>query len=313
MTNKNIYLEFCKKEKELPIFSQPWLLDALCGSKGWDVLVIKRGEEIAATMPIQVKKKYGLSVPRMPLFIKYWGPYFPKTFRTPKHQQKLMRALILQIPPFDLFQQYLHPSIKSWLPFLWEKFEGSVRYTFYINLEDNLEQILSNLHGSYRNNYIPKAKKVVQISTNRTLEEFYQIQQKTFERQNLKTPFSFAALQKIDTALEKNNARKIFFAIDAKGQIHSAVYLIWDHHTAYYLLAGDDPNLRNSGAAILTTWHAVRYAKEVLGKKNFDFLGSMIESVTRVRRNFGATQVPYFEVKKYNSKWIKTIHSFWER
>lgn len=313
MTNKNTYLEFCKKEKELPIFSQPWLLDAVCGSEGWDILMIKRGEEIAATMPIQVRRKYGLNLPRMPLFVKYWGPYFPQIFRAPKHQQKLMRELILQLPQFDLFQQYLHPSIKSWLPFLWEKFEGSVRYTFHINLEDQLDQIFSKLHGSYRNNNIPKAKKIVQITTDRTLEEFYQIQQKTFERQDLKMPFSFTALQKIDAALEKNKARKIFFAVDAEDQIHAVVYLIWDNHTAYYLFAGDDPNLRASGAAILTTWHTIRYAKEVLGKKKFDFLGSMIEPITRVRRNFGATQIPYFEVKKYNSKWLKALHSFLER
>ena len=117
-------------------------------------------------------------------------------------------------------------------------------------------------------------------------------------------------MKRLDLALEKNNARKMFFALDKENNIHSVVYLIWDKNTAYYLLAGDNPDLRNSGAGILTTWHSIKYAKEVLGKKDFDFLGSMIEPITRVRRNFGAIQVPYFEVKKYRSKWVKVLHGW---
>ena len=184
MSNKSTYLQFCEKEKEVPIFSQPWLLDAVCGEDGWDVLIVKRGDEIAATMPIQVRKKYGLNLPRMPLFVKYWGPYFPKTFRSPKYQQRLMKDLIRQFPKFDLFEQYFHPSIKSWLPFLWEKFDGTIRYTFKINLEEDLEKTFSRLHGGYRNNNIPKAKTIVHISTDRSLKYFYNVQKKLLSDRN---------------------------------------------------------------------------------------------------------------------------------
>ncbi|MDA8972461.1 MAG: GNAT family N-acetyltransferase [Saprospiraceae bacterium] len=312
MSKKITYLQFCEKEKEIPIFSQPWLLDSVCGIDGWDILIVKRGNEIAATMPFQVREKYGLRLPRMPLFVKYWGPYFPKKFRSPKHQQRLMRELIHQFPSFNLFEQYFHPSIKSWLPFLWEKFEGTVRYTFKIDLEEDSEKIFSKLHGGYRNTNIPKAKTIVKISTDRSLEDFYSVQQKTFNRQKLTMPFSFEVLKKLDLALKKNKSREIFFAVDEDEKIHSVVYLIWDENTAYYLMAGDDPDLRNSGAGILTTWHSIQYAKETLGKKDFDFLGSMIEPITRVRRNFGAKQIPYFEIKKYNSKWLKLIHRFFK-
>ena len=99
----------------------------------------------------------------------------------------------------------------------------------------------------------------------------------------------------------------MFFAIDEKNQIHSAVYLIWDETTAYLVMAGDDPEFRNSGAGILIVWHAIKYAKEVLGKKQFDFMGSVIEPITRVRRNFGGEQVPYFQVKKFNSKILELL------
>ena len=67
-------------------------------------------------------------------------------------------------------------------------------------------------------------------------------------------------------------------------------------------MAGDDPAYRSSGAAILLVWEAVHFTKKELGLNRFDFLGSMLPSIERVRRQFGAQQVPYFKVCKYHSR-----------
>ena len=84
--------------------------------------------------------------------------------------------------------------------------------------------------------------------------------------------------------------------------MHSVAYLIWDATTAYYLLAGDDPARRASGAGMLLAWEAIRYASAVLGLRCFDFEGSMLPGVERVRVRFGAVQTPYFFVWKYTSR-----------
>lgn len=309
MNKKEIYQQFCDKEKEIPIFSQPWYLDAVCEKNGWDILIIKKGDEIAATMPIQQNKKYGFVLPRMPHLTKYWGPYFPKKFRSQKQEQKLTRSLIKQLPKFDFFEQNFHPNFQDSLPFHWEGFATTTRYTFVLESLDNLEEIYSNIDSDYRNNKIPKAKAIVEITSDRTLQEFYEVQKKTFDRQGIDMPFSFEFLKKYDEALANNNARKIFFAVDKENQIHSVVYLIWDEETAYFLMAGDDADLRNSGAGIFLTWHVIEHVKVVLQKNRFDFLGSMIEPITRVRRNFGAKQVSYFNIKKINSKLLKVLYA----
>ncbi|MFK8009488.1 MAG: GNAT family N-acetyltransferase [Saprospiraceae bacterium] len=307
MTNKEAYYQFCKKEKEIPLFSQSWYLDAICGEKGWDILMITKGNEIAATMPILREKQFGFSLSRMPLITPYLGPYFTKKFRSFKQQEKLMRALIKQLPSFDLFEQNFPLSIKNWLPFYWEGFEATVRYSFLIDLEENLEKIYQNIDSDYRNNKLPKAEKLIRIISDRSLEDFFYVHEKTFTRQGLSSPFSFDFLKKYDDAMSIQNTRIMFFAVDKKNQIHSVVYLIWDEDTAYFVMAGDDPEFRNSGAGSLIVWHAIKYAKEVLGKKRFDFMGSVIEPITRVRRNFGGKQVPYFRVKKFESKLLEII------
>jgi hypothetical protein len=38
MTNKEKYREFCKNEKNLPIFSKDWWLDAVCGKDNYALL-----------------------------------------------------------------------------------------------------------------------------------------------------------------------------------------------------------------------------------------------------------------------------------
>jgi hypothetical protein len=91
-------------------------------------------------------------------------------------------------------------------------------------------------------------------------------------------------------------ARKIFIAEDDQGRRHAGVYMVWDENSAYYLMGGGDPALRNGGAASLCMWEAVKYASTVA--RSFDFEGSMLESVERFFRGGGAVQMPYFSVWK---------------
>ena len=75
--------------------------------------------------------------------------------------------------------------------------------------------------------------------------------------------------------------------------------MVWDDYTAYYLIGGADPELRNSGASSLLLWEAIQFAAQV--SRTFDFEGSMLKPVERFFRAFGAIQQPYMQVKKYNS------------
>ncbi|MFK7772101.1 MAG: GNAT family N-acetyltransferase [Saprospiraceae bacterium] len=308
MTNKEAYYLFCEKEKEMPLFSQPWYLEAVCGENGWDVLMISKGNEVAATMPIIKKKQWRFSLSRMPLITPYLGPYFPEKFRSSKQQEKLMRSIIEQLPNFDFFDQNFPPSITNWLPFYWEGFEATVRYSFLVNLEKGLERIFQKISSNYRNNKIAKAKNHIKIISDRSLQEFYEIQKKTFEKQGIPIPYSFDFIKKFDSALKKENAGKLFFAVDEKEQIHSVAYLTWDEDTAYFQMTGSDPNFRNSGAGVLIVWESIKFAKEILGKKKFDFCGSVIENIAKVRQEFGSEQVPYFNLKKFESKVLEILY-----
>ena len=157
-------------------------------------------------------------------------------------------------------------------------------------------------------NKVRKAQKVVTITTDRSIEDFYRLNKKVFERQGIKAPYSFNFLKRLDNALKTHNSRQVFFAIDDAGRIHSAIYLIWDSFSSYLHIVGEDPFFRNSGAGILLIWETIKYAKEVLGLNRYDFEGSMIEPVEKVRRACGGQQKPYLQVKKTSSFLLKLRH-----
>lgn len=310
MTNKEKYQDFCKKEKEIPVFSRPWYLDTVClkGVEQWDVALVEKGDQVVASMPYVWQKRGFFKISAMPFITKFLGPYLKSDFRHTNQSRKIIPALIEQIPNFDFFVHSCFYTLQDWLPFHWNGFEQTTHYSYEIDLSD-LDQAFQNISSKYRNNKINKAKQLVQVTREGTIDDCYELLVKSFKRQGLNYPFGLEYLKRYDEVMKAHQVRHIFFAKDEQGQAHSVLYLLVDHDRAYCHLVGDDPDLRSSGAGILLIWEAMRFTKQELGLNIFDFEGSMIEAIERVRRDFGAVQTPYFTVSRYGSKLYKVIRA----
>jgi len=144
---------------------------------------------------------------------------------------------------------------------------------------------------------IRRAKRLgIRIIDGLDMAKFLELNRKTFTRQGREPLASDEVILRLDRACCANAGRKIFAGVDSQGRIHAAVYIAWSNDTAYYLMAGSEPNLRNSGAQLLALWEAVIFASSVV--KRFDFEGSMLQPVEHGFRGFGATQLPYFSIEK---------------
>lgn len=284
---------------------QAWYLDAVCDGGEWEVSLIREGEELVAAYTYFVKQKMGFKYITMPPFVKVMGPYISSKYRDLKKSHQLLEQFIAQLPNLDCIKQDLHYSVSNWLPFHWADFKQSGRYTYLIDLSD-LELVFSNINRNMKRN-IRKAANQLSVKQDLPIEEFYAINKMSFDRQGISIPYNLDQLKKHDAALAAKNARKIFYAVDEQGQIHSASYLIWDQSSSYYHLSGDDPNLRQSGAGILLIWEAIQYSCNELGLQTFDFEGSMLKPVEQIRRQFGAQQQHYTRIWQYNSRWYHFI------
>lgn len=309
MENKEKYRILCENEPSIPIFSKDWWLDSVAGDC-WDVILVEKGDKILASMPFITKTFYGFSVLSHPPLTQNLGPWLrpssAKYARQLSQEKDLLQKLFSQLPQFSHFQQNWHNSRSNWLPVFWLGYEQTTRYTYVIENVTDLDEKWSEIYSSYRNK-IRNAEKIVEVKFDLDIETFYEINSKTFIRQGIETPYSLEFLRNHHKVLVNNNACKIFYAEDEEGEIHSALYLTWDEFSSYVHLVGEDPNLRKSGAGILLIWEAVKYTAKVLKLDNFDFEGSMLEPVEKVRRDFGAKQKPYYTISKTNSKLIKTF------
>lgn len=308
MLAKEKYRELCTTEPSIPIFSKDWWLDAVCGEDNWDVVLVEKGGQIIASMPYYIVKRRGMRIITMPKLTQTMGPWLrpsnAKYANQLAEQKDLMIALIQKLPAFDYFSQNFHYSITNWLPFYWKGFSQTTRYTYMLEEISDTSKIWDGMLPKIRTD-IKKAQNRfgLQICTDLGTDAFLTMNEQTFTRQGMKLPYSKNFVKRLDKACKEHNARKIFFAKDMDGRIHAAVYIVWDENFAYYLMGGSDPDLRNSGANSLCMWEAIKFASTVT--KAFDFEGSMIEPVERFFRAFGARQIPYFQVSKTNTPFVK--------
>ena len=307
MPAKACYRDFCSVAPDVPVFAQPWYLDACTADGAWDVALAREAGRVVAALPYFYKQKGPFRYATMPPFVKMLGPYLLPEFRgVLKKEHALLEELIRQLPAFAAFKQNFYPTATNWLPFYWRGFRQTTYYTYRLHDLHHLAQLEAGLNRNLRRN-IQKARQLVRVVHDLPPEEFFRLNKLSFDRQELALPYSWAQFARHDAALATHGARQFFFAVDAQGRVHSAAYLIWDQQAAYYHLSGDDPALRASGAGILLVWEAICYASEVLGLACFDFEGSMLPTVERIRVQFGAVQTPYFFVWKYNSRVFKLL------
>lgn len=284
------------------IFQQSWWLDAVAPGV-WQEVVITRGNQMVARMPYVMKRKYGLTVITMPPLTQTLGPWCrssgAKYAKQLSYQHQLYEEIVERLPRFDYFSQNFSPEITNWLPFYWNGFNQTTRYTYRIENLDDLDAIWSGLRKNIRTD-IRKAKRRLIVRDDLGVDKFLPLNRLTFQRQGKQLPYSPDLVRRIDDGCAANGAKKILFAEDASGNLHAALYIVWDHNTAYYLMGGSDPELRNSGASSLLMWEAIKFASGVT--KCFDFEGSMLRPVERFFRAFGARQVPYFHMRKMSRR-----------
>ncbi len=303
MTNKQKYKEFCKKELDIPIFSKYWWLDAVCGEDNWDVLLYEKGGQIWASFLYYMQKNQ-IAMPKltqtMGIYIKY--PANQKYYKKLSWEKEIIFYFVDNLPKVDSFVQNFHYDFTNWLPFYWKGFTQNTRYTYVIE-NITLENLENNLETDIRRRRRKADKLGVKVIESNNIKNFYKINSMTFQRQNMKIPYSFEFLKKLYENCRDNNAVKIYFAKDSKDNIVAVNFLVYDNSTVYYLMGGIDPSFKDLGGMDMILHKSIKFAIES-GRK-FDFEGSMIESIEKYFRSFGAVQKRYFTISKTNSKFLR--------
>ena len=308
------YQKFCR-DQDLPIFYQPWWLDAVVGSQNWGVaLYYDQAKEVIAAFPWYQTRHRGFGVLRMPPLTPYLGPWltYPanlqKTERKHSFEKKVLDQLIQQLPSCAYQFFHGHPRLTNWLPFYWQNYQQTTRYTYLLKDLNDPKQVFAGFSSGLRNE-IRKGEKMFAIREGGTLEQLYQLVEASFRRRKIKIPFTLDFLQTLDKAILENGHRKIFMALDTNEHPIAATYILWDKGSAYCLLIGAAGSRPEPGAVPAVLWKAISNMSGIVPQ--FDFEGSMIKGVEHLFSGFGGEQIPYFKIDKCANKLIAGL-KFWK-
>lgn len=292
--------EFVDRSPQGSLFAKSFWLDAV--GINYSILgCFDKGDKLVAGFPITESKKGYLTMPKLTQTLGIVLSDFSemKYVKKISKEKDIIMSFADNFPKFKNFNFGFHYNFTNWMPFMWKGYKQQSRYTYVIEDIQNIEKVRGEFADNTKSVIAKSVRNNLKVIDNLTLTDMYSMLQKTFERQNMHVPFDFDWFKNFDEIINKNNARKMLFTVDEQGNLHAALYLVYDKNSAYYLLGGADPEFRSSGAMYLNIFEAIKYSASFTNK--FDFEGSVVPQIESMFRSFGAIQKQYFTISKNNS------------
>ncbi len=305
MDTKEQYIQFCQKEENIPLFLQPWWLDAVTQPDGkkWDVLLAKnKNNEIEAVLPFVTGKKFGLKYAILPQLTQYLGVWIKDKIKENNakrvsREKNLQNNLIKQLEKLNIsyFELRFPITYTNWLPFHWAGYNQQTCYTYCLDDISDTDKVFAAFFPC-KQRQIRKAQKILHIEYSMSADEFYELRCNHLAVQGKQNFYSKQLICNIINISIQRKQGFIASALDDKGNKHAAMFVVWDKNCAHQIIIAVNPKYRDSGASTLIVWEAIKKLCKVT--KSWDFMGSMIEDVEYSNRQFGATQIPYFQITK---------------
>lgn len=279
MTNKERYRQFCATHGVVPVFSDPFWLDAV--AENWEVCLINESGNIIAALPYCWKGNLFTKRIYLPDVSFYQSVLF-FTDTDKNRKQKLTEQLVQQLPK----------TVKSYFKFLPEHtalslvksgFEKETYETYTI--QKNQAFTLSSNH---KRNVQKGTKLNYTIKESKNTAASFALLTSTFTRQNIKPKISLPEFEKINALVKKHHVGNTFDCLDGQKNLLASAFVVQDTDSVYYLFGGYDTAFKNSGAMTFLLHHIIQDAQQ--RKLNFNFCGSSKKSIAAYFEGFGATK-----------------------
>lgn len=289
--------DFVSVSPQGSIFSTASYLKA--NNRDFQIKVIEEKGEILAGVVLAKDQLRGFG---NPLFTKYLGPLLapcPKDMKPQNHMRRsveLLSTLAEDSANHKTFDYTFHPELLNWLPYYWQGFQCTVRYTYRFDTSLGLEALSARLQSRLRTLIRKSEKSGVVIDENVSPIDFFEIGQRSFQRQGGGAPYSLSWLKNLHEQLTPREEIALLGARDKDGMLLAVVGLLMDNRYSYLLLNGYDHHSSGAMANSFLVWKAIEFTQAK--GLNFDFEGSMLPGVEGFYRKFGADLTPYYRVWK---------------
>lgn len=310
--NKQLYTSFFKEITNGVIFQSPLWLDTVAGTENWDVALSIQGDFVNGAFPYVTNTKLGLKQVTLPYLTPHLGPIFnfPSDLSESNklsYKKKVLNSLIEQLPKTDRFITQTDFDFDYWLPFYWKGFQQTTRYSFVLNTQKSESELLANCKPNIRK-HIKNSSVQFQIEESTQTDTLFEMHKADLNSKNADLHFDKDQLSKLYKVLYDVDAAKVLHAVDSNNDVACAFLLVFDKKFTHYLVGSVDPAYRNSGVMSLMMWEAIKESRS--RGLQFNFEGSMIQSIERFFSSFDGQPVPYMKISKTSNKWLKEFTRF---
>jgi len=206
---------------------------------------------------------------------------------------------------FDRISFCLHHRFEDLRGFSWfhyhqpeqGQFKIDLGYTGILDLLDvtDFDSYLATVRTTRRQEYRRAERSGFTVEPSRDLDILNSLHGRTFERQGIQRDETEAALLlSIAGAALEQGFGQLFMCKDPNGIATSATLFLHDDRCAYYWVAANDPECRNTGSSTYLMLENIRRYKEAGRVLALDFVGINSPNRGDFKTSFNAQPVPYF-------------------
>ncbi len=306
-TDRAGWARFVAESPQGSVFLRPELLDAL--DVEWTPWRLTGPDEETRAAAILLTDRAGPAAAPVP-FCLYQGVVLPGTVTAGPAHRRVHEALEATTALLeglsgrqDRLSWCLHPALADLRAFSWHhyhepalgQFRLDLRYTGLIPVDSTggLEAVLAGARSVRRQEY-RKASGRFRLETSDDLDLLDRLHDATFARQGLaRSARERNLLRGVTDAALRHGFGEVLVARAADGSAAGAAVFLYDSHTAYYLVAANDPAYRNAGVSTFLFLSGVA-AGIGRGVRSIDVVGMNSPSRGDFKTSFGAEPIPYF-------------------
>ena len=263
------------------IYAYSFYLDAM--SKNWDALIL---DDYEIVMPLTWNKKYTIHYLYQPFFCAQLGIFGNNIY------SEIVKSFLENIPSkFKYWDFYLNKdNLFSLLSFpMYE------RSNYVLLLQNTYENLAANFAQSHVRNIKRALKQGNMVKKNIPITDVISLAQVQTKKFSPITEKDYNNFSKLFEILKKKKMAVTYGVYSANNQLTASCAYVFSHNRAYYILVGNHPDSRISGASHLMIDH---FIKEHAGENLIlDFEGSNISSLAFFYKSFGSTLEKYPGIK----------------
>lgn len=258
-------------------------------AKHWDALVLN---DYQAVMPLTWNKKYGVHYLYQPAFTASLG-IFGKNL-----SQTAIEKFIIAIPKkFKLIEISLnHGNVLIPTPtFL------ITRTNYVLPLNKSYDELYNGYRENHQRNIQKSAQAGSVVMRNVAIDQIIDLNKHQMQRLSPIAENDYARFKQLYQFLGSQNKTVTYGITNQQNKLLSSCVFFFSQKRAYYILAGNHAEGRNTGAS-----HALidAFIKDHAGRDLFlDFEGSDIESLALFYKGFGASKEIYPAIRWNRLPW----------